>query len=294
MRYIHFIVNPISGKGNQAITEAFIRECFSRDKYEVQVDFTAHKKHAIELTKRAMANNPDCIVARGGEGTINEVASQLVNTTIKLGIIPLGLRNGLASNLHIPQDIMRAIEIIKEGSLRPIDVGTMNGYYFFSNTGTGFDAVIIKQYEHSGKRTLLSYIRASLKASQIFQPKKAIIAFPTQTIEVIPFMLFVSNSNEMGYNLSLTPKALLDDGLLDVVIIPKISFVEKIFLGWHVLRNKTEKFKKASRCQVHSLTVEYPEKIFTDSQIDGEYCYLRTNKVTISVISQGIHVLVPR
>jgi len=293
MRYIHFIVNPISGKGNHVITAAFLREHFSRDKFKIEVDLTAHQKHAIELTKKAMAYSPDCIVACGGDGTINEVASQLVNTEIKLGIIPLGSGNGLASNLNIPRDIMKAIEVIKENILKPIDVGTINGHYFFSNTGTGIDALIIKQYENSGKRTLISYIKASLKASRTFQPKKATIILPTQKIEVIPFMLFISNSNEMGYNMSLTPNALLDDGLLDVVIILKISLLEKLLLGWYVLRNKTERFRKASRCQVKALTVEYPEKIFTDSQIDGEYCYLRTNKIDISVISKGIYVHVP-
>lgn len=294
MKYIHFIVNPVSGKGKHAITPNFIRKHFNRDTFKVEIDYTNHKGHAIALTKKAIAGNPDCIVACGGDGTINEVASQIVNTSITLGIIPVGSGNGLASHLHIPQDMDKAIAIIRDGHTAGIDVGQINGQYFFSNTGTGIDALIIKQYEKSGKRTLLSYIWASLSASRKFQPKRAIISIENEAFEETPFMLFISNSNEMGYKMSLTPAASLADGLLDVVIIPQISFFEKLKLGWYVLNNKVYKFKKARRCLVQNLAIEYPEKIFTDCQIDGEYHFLKTNKMDISVIRSAVQVVVGR
>jgi len=112
MVYIHFIVNPISGNGNHNIGKTELEKYFSKEKFKIEVDYSNHKKHAITLTKKAIENNPNCIVACGGDGTINEVASCLINTKIKLGIIPVGSGNGLASNLNIPKEIKKATEII--------------------------------------------------------------------------------------------------------------------------------------------------------------------------------------
>jgi len=292
MRYIHFIVNPISGKGTHRLSKDYLQSFFSPDLYRIEVDYTEYRGHAIALSRTAAILNADTIVACGGDGTIHEVASALVGTDRTLGIVPVGSGNGLAANLNIPRNIESAIKIIAAGHSIPIDVGKMNEHYFFSNTGTGIDAMVIKHYEKSGKRTLLSYVKASLSASLKFKHKRAIVSFGNDIIEVNPFLLFISNSNEMGYNMSLTPEAQLNDGLLDVIIIPEISFFEKIVLGWYVLRSRTEKFKKAQRCITDKLLIEYPEKIFTDAQIDGEYYYLRTNEIDVTVLKNGLQVIV--
>ena len=72
-----------------------------------------------------------------------------------------------------------------------------------------------------------------------------------------------------------------------------ISFFEKLKLGWYVLTRRIQEFKKGRHCLVHNLVVEYPEKIFTDCQIDGEYHFLKTNKMGITVIQNGLQVIVP-
>ncbi|MGK4567793.1 diacylglycerol/lipid kinase family protein [Flavobacterium sp. 3HN19-14] len=152
MIYIHFIINPISGKGNHVLDEATLRPYFPESQYKIVTYHTKYKKHATELTNSIIGYNPDCIVACGGDGTINEVASCLVNADIPLGIIPVGSGNGLASNLNIPRNLEKAIDIIKNGITSKIDVGTVNGQCFFSNMGVGIDAMIIKKYE-LGRKT---------------------------------------------------------------------------------------------------------------------------------------------
>ncbi|AWH83930.1 lipid kinase [Flavobacterium album] len=291
MTYIHFIVNPISGKGTHGLTESYIKSFFPEDKFRIEVYPTQHKGHAIELAKAAVILNADYVVACGGDGTINEVASCLINTNAKLGIIPVGSGNGLASNLQIPRDYKTAMEIIRDGKTSTIDSGTINGQYFFSNTGLGIDAAIIRNYEHSGKRTLLSYIKASLRASFSYKPAITSVSYNNGTFKVKPFLLFISNSNEMGYNMSLTPKASLSDGWLDLVIVPELSFFGKLLLGYYVLRNKVEKFKKAKHALVRDVNIQMPENIFTDVQIDGEYRQLKTNTFTIGVLENALKVL---
>lgn len=291
MIYIHFIVNPISGNGKHNITSTFLKNTFSSSEFKIEIDYTKHKKHAIELTKAAVANTPDYIVACGGDGTINEVASCLIGTSIKLGIIPVGSGNGLASNLNIPRNFEKAVEIIRKGAVSTIDVGKINDHYFFSNTGIGIDALIIKKYEQSGNRTLIAYVKASLASSLEFKTRNTLLSFNDKKINAKPFLLFISNSNEMGYNMSLTPKASLNDGWLDLIIVPKLSFIKKMALGYHVLRNSVEKFKKAEHALVQNLDIEVPDVTQLDAQIDGESHVLNTNKINVSIIKNGLTVI---
>lgn len=292
MIYIHFIINPISGNGKHNLTASMLRNFFPKDEFSIAVDYTKYKQHAIALTKYAAIQKPDVIVACGGDGTINEVASCLVGTSIKLGIVPVGSGNGLASNLSIPKNIEKALKIIRKGHSNPIDVGQINDKYFFSNMGIGVDAMIIKKYEQSGKRTLSAYVKAALASSFNFKSTNTKMVFNDKILNVNPFMLFVSNSNEMGYNMTLTPKASLSDGWLDLVVVPEITTIDKLKLGYAVLRNKIEHFKKAQYDLIQNLTIEMPDKIFIDAQIDGEHCNLKTNIIEVSIIQKGLNVLV--
>lgn len=292
MIYIHFIVNPISGNGKHKIGKTKLEKHFPKGVYRIEVEYSNYKKHATILTQNAITNNPDCIVACGGDGTINEVAFCLINTKIKLGIIPVGSGNGLASNLNIPKSLEDAIEIIRKGSTQFIDVGKINNHYFFSNVGIGIDALIIKKYESYNKRTLIAYVRASIASSIQFKSMQTILSFNNQIINTNSFMLFISNSNEMGYGISLTPKASLNDGLLDLVIVSKLNFFDKLILGMSVISNKIEKFKKAQHTLIEKISVEMPDKIFLDAQIDGEFHNLKTNKIDVSIIENGLEILV--
>ena len=291
MVYIHFIVNPISGSGKHNIGKTELEKYFPKDIYKIEVEYSNYKTHAITLTQNAIVNNPDCIVACGGDGTINEVASCLINTKIKLGIIPVGSGNGLASNLSIPKALEKATEIILKGKTQFIDVGKVNGHYFFSNVGVGIDALIIKKYESYSKRTLFSYVRASIASSIQFNPMETILSFNNHIVNTNAFMIFISNSNQMGYGMSLTPKASLNDGLLDLVVISKLNLFDKLILGMRVISNKIEKFEKARHTLIEKINIEMPKKIFVDTQIDGEFHNLRTNKIEVTIIKSGLEVL---
>lgn len=291
MAYIHFIVNPISGKGNHNITGTLLGIYFPSSKYKIKVDYTEYKGHAILLAKTAVANRPDCIVACGGDGTINEVAAAMVNIQIPLGIVPVGSGNGLASNLKIPKDIARAIKIIKNCRESFIDVGKVNNHYFFSNMGIGVDAIIIKKYEENNRRSLYGYMMAALSASLNYEPLDTVISVNGRTVEMKPLLLFVSNSNEMGYNMSLTPDAELNDGFLDLIIVPELNFWEKMHLGYSILKNCSSKFNKVSHELIRHIDIELPDKIFLDIQTDGEYHNFRTNKIQVEVIKKGLRVI---
>jgi len=172
-----------------------------------------------------------------------------------------------------------------------MDVGRVNDSYFFSNMGIGIDAQIIKRYERLGYRKLSAYLRAAVSASVNYKPMQTMFKSPTQLKAVNPYLLFVSNSNEMGYAMSLTPDASLFDGMLDVVLIEKLPFWRQLILGYRILRNQVKKFSNAEHSQVKWLEISLPEAKVIDAQIDGEFRRFQTNVLEISVLEKALNVV---
>ena len=166
MKIVHFIVNPIAGKGNHVITEQYLSKYFGKENFRLVVKYSEYKGHAKVLTKQSVKEKAEIIVACGGDGTINEVGSCLVHTDVALGIIPIGSGNGLARNLKIPKSMDKALNFIKYQKAIAIDVGQMNERYFFSNIGFGFTANIISNFESSRNRRLFTYLKATIQSIQ--------------------------------------------------------------------------------------------------------------------------------
>ena len=291
MKHIHFIVNPISGNGKHELTLDYIKGFFDEEHYAVSLAYSERKKHAVSLTKEAIIAGKDIIVACGGDGTIHEVASALVGTAISFGIVPVGSGNGLASNLSISKTISGALKQLSQGREILMDVGSVNGKYFFSNMGFGIDATIINNYEKSGERKLGSYIRAALNSSQEYVAKRMLIRYDGKEIAVNPLLLFVSNSNEMGYTMSLTPRASLTDGKLDCLVVPRISLLKQLTFGLYVLLKKVEKFRKIIYVQTSHLEVEILESEKNGLQMDGEYFEVEESVFKIEVLPQALRVI---
>lgn len=288
---IHFIVNPISGKGKHKITEELVTTYFPSNEYKLSMHYTQRKMHAIDLTQQALNDGAHIIVACGGDGTIHEVATQVVGKDVLFGIVPVGSGNGLASNLLIPKDIEQALKVVKRRHTMAMDVGSLNGIYFFSNMGFGIDATIIDKYEKSGKRKLGSYIKAALNSAQEYKAKRMKITYNGITKEANPLLLFISNSNEMGYKMSLTPNASLTDGLLDYIMVPKIGILKQLTFGLYVILKKTEKFRKTDCVQSPKIEVEILDHQRNGVQMDGEYYEYDTNHFVIEIVKGSLKVI---
>jgi len=289
---IHFIVNPISGKGHAPLTHEELQTYFIKGVHDLTIKISEYKAHAKELTQESILQKADIIVACGGDGTINEVATCLIGKNIALGIVPMGSGNGLASNLKIPKNRRKALEIIRNRQKEYIDVGQINNRYFFSNTGVGFDASLIKHYESSEKRTLLGYIRACvLTFRDIKKNKPLTIRINEESPMVNPFIVLISNSNEMGYKLSLTPKASLQDGLLDILIIKKIGRLKMLWLSFLVIIRKVHWLKESTSFQTKKIQLQHEAADFFDTQVDGEHYRATKNQLTISVLEKSLCVI---
>lgn len=294
MTNIHFIINPIAGKGIRYLSMDLLKSIFNVEEFAIVIKYSKYKKHATELTQNSIAEGAHIIVACGGDGTINEVASCLTNSTIKLGIVPLGSGNGLASNLNIPRKILSSLEIIKKQEVVKIDVGRINQKFFFSNTGVGFDATVIKNYESNNKRTLIGYIMACFTSlKEIKHTKNLEIFINDSKFEIDPFLVFISNSNELGYKFSLTPKASLQDGLLDVLIISKINRFKMIWFGFLVLIKKPLLLSEAQYYQTKQLKVHNKKQDYFETQSDGEFLKIKNETLTIHIDTKALNVISP-
>ena len=292
---IHFIVNPISGKGKNKLDYQVISSVLNNNDFHVVIKTTKYANNAAALTKTSILEGANAIIACGGDGTVNEVASQLVDSPILLGIIRLGSGNGLASHLGISHSINEALEVIKQYNNTKIDVGTVNEHFFFSNMSLGIGARIINHYTGFKKRQIVSYLRASFKALLYKSPSQIVdLEIDNFKKTLDPLVLFVSNSNEMGYNLSFTPKASLKDGKLDVVFTEQLSFVEKILFASQLIFNKHKRYNKANYFLTDNIKVTNKKQKEFLTQLDGESIIIKSKELNISIKKGALNVLVPK
>ncbi len=287
---IDFIVNPNSGKGKHRITQSDIQNWLG-DQYNLTVHYTTHQYHAKQLVKDAIATNPDIIVACGGDGTINEVASAMIGHSIPLGIIPCGSGNGLATNLGLPKDPQKAIEIIKRFKIQLIDAGQVGEEYFFSNLGFGIDAEVIKRYEQKQKRTISGYVDASLKSVLHYKAKKFNVKVDGEVFDKAFYYLFCSNSNMAGYGISFTPTASLSDGILDLLMVEDLSMLEQVYFSMLVLTKQIERLEKATYKQVKAFSLCTQETEIT-YQLDGEFKTIQASTLHVNVVEGALKVIV--
>ena len=291
---IHFIVNPIAGKGKNDLSLQQLATYFPKVAYNITLKKTEFALHATALTKASIGEGAQIIVACGGDGTINEVASCLINTTVILGIIPMGSGNGLASNLKIPRNINKALGFIGLQKTLAIDVGSINGVPFFSNTGIGFDAHVISDYGENTTRQLFSYLQSTLRTLRSFNYKQVVrITLNERKEEISPFLLFISNSNEMGYKMSLTPQASLQDGLLDLIIVPRLSKLRLFFFALLFLFKKHLWMKEVRYEQITELEIASLSDMALKIQKDGEAYFTDEKAVNISIRPKALLVCAP-
>jgi diacylglycerol kinase (ATP) len=152
-----FIVNLRSGAARRALpfVEAFAR------RHDAAIHRTQHARHACTLAGQAVADGCTTIVAVGGDGTMNEVASALLDTSATLGLVPCGSGDGLGRHLHIHGSPARALAILETGHVRTIDSGAVNGHTFFCAAGIGFEAEIAHRFNRLQRRGFLRYLTTS-------------------------------------------------------------------------------------------------------------------------------------
>ncbi len=218
-RKILFVINPISGGRAKYNFPEKIDKYLDKTKFEYECVFTENHGHGSVLAAEAIKNGADILVAVGGDGTINEVASEVDGTDKLMGIIPFGSGNGLARSLGIPVGDVQAIRRINNFHVSKIDTGTFNGKKFFNMAGVGFDAQISSRFAENIKRGLINYIKIVFSEVSNYDCQDYHLTIDGKEYEFKAFMISIANSSQYGNNAHISPFASLEDGLLDICIV---------------------------------------------------------------------------
>ena len=291
MKKILFIVNPKAGITikSKAIIDLMAGNLLNSD-IEPKVVFTEYGGHAIELAQKGIEDKYDVIVAGGGDGTINEVASVLKNTDAVLGLLPLGSGNGLARFLKIPLGTISAIRTLNNFAVRTIDTVTLNDRFFTSIAGIGLDAEVAHSFKSNRFRGLLEYSRITLTALTELKAHDHVLILDGNEMEQKAIMISFANSNQFGFNMRIAPEALIDDGLLDICVIKKGNIANLINVGYNALAG----IKDESGVIEYYKASEVIVKNNTDLKvnIDGEAALFETD-LHFKIFPSSLKVAVP-
>jgi diacylglycerol kinase (ATP) len=283
-----FIINPISGGKKKDGVPDLIEKHLDRPTLSPVIVFSDSVSHARQIAKDAV-NKFEIVVAVGGDGTVNEVASAIVGTNTHLGIIPFGSGNGLARFLQIPMDTEKAIKTLINGRVEAIDSAELNGHPFFNMAGMGFDAHISEVFSHNKKRGFISYIKSSFEEINKYKPQIYHFEIDGKVYEREAFMLSFANSSQYGNNAHISPGASVQDGLLDVCVIKQFPIWRLVEMGLRMITKTTDKVKFLEIIRGKHIVIkrEGPGPI----HLDGEP-RLESAAITIDVIPASLKVIV--
>ncbi|MDX1627571.1 MAG: YegS/Rv2252/BmrU family lipid kinase [Fulvivirga sp.] len=243
---ILFIINPASGTRNKEQIPSLINRHLS-DQIDFEIAYTSKPGEATKISNENKTAF-DIIVAVGGDGTINEVARPLIDSTTALGIIPMGSGNGLARHLGIPLKAKNAIKLLNSPEINKIDTIKMEEEVSLNIAGVGFDAHIARLFAKSKKRGFLSYARLVFSEIRKYKVKGYHLEIDGKIQEEkAPFLISIANSTQYGNNAKIAPAAMITDGLMDVCILQKIPWWYYPVFAFHLF-NGTIYRSKYYRC----------------------------------------------
>lgn len=291
---IWLIINPISGTRHGEDIGLLARNTLDTSRFDLTLRYTERKGHGAEIAREAVAAGVDIVAAVGGDGTINEVASQLVGSRTALAIIPHGSGNGLAYHLQIPINVKKALAVINDLRIEKMDVGYVNGKPFFSIAGIGFDAKVAYDFEADPRRGFFTYFKHILHNYFQYKSCDYHIEYDGQQMDTQAFFITFANSSQWGYNVRIAPMASMHDGLLDVCMVKRPKLLLKM-LNVDLPKLLSSRFDKSSivqylACQRISIEPAVPHPIYL--HIDGDTAG-QVEKVEIEMKREVLNAIVP-
>ncbi len=297
MRYV-FVVNPVAGKGEgEKLIRSMVDYYFSIHDGDVQIYVTERHNHAKEIAQmEAQKGEPVRIFACGGDGTLNEVADGVYSyENVEISAIPCGTGNDFLKMFHHNINVFTNIEALINGSSKTIDLIRCNNQYSINIASMGMDAEIAANMARFKKLPVLGGKTAYTTALFYCLFKKTknkfqIIFEDGKKIEGNFLFALAANGKWYGGGYKGAPDAILDDGLLDLVLIKSVSIIKLLTLintykrGEHHKLKKIGIFLKAKRMEVIS---EHPAALNRDGEIT------MVNRAVFEIVPSAIRFICP-
>lgn len=296
---ISVIINPGSGPAHRreapealvAWAEAWLR----RRAVDGTVRLIAGPGDGTRLGREALDRGADLVIAWGGDGTVNAVASALVGGSAALGIVPAGSGNGLASELGIPRRRDEAFAAALDGRDRTIDAGELNGHFFFNVAGIGFDAHVAHVFAHAAghSRGFLSYVVTTVRELFRYEPSRFVLSADEGRVvrDGKALLVSIANTRQWGNGAQIAPQAEPDDGRLDFVLLDARSPFYLLTQLWRLYTKSIGRVTGTIMRPIRdiSMTADPPAPVHLDGEPMGHI-----GDIHVRVIPGAIRVRVPR
>jgi diacylglycerol kinase (ATP) len=298
IRKILFFINPVSGtRSKVSLEKKIVKKCQEKNiGYEFL--FTAEDGHYPLLREKIGRDDITDIIICGGDGSINPVIASVLNLKVNIGIIPLGSGNGLALTAKIPRSVDKALEIIFKGKASCIDAFLINGRLGCMLCGIGLDAQVAYDFSLQKKRGLSTYIRQSFKNFLSASPYPFELKIKKTKFQVDAFFICIANSNQFGNNFTIAPEASLSDGLLDIIVVKKMSkprivwSVIKQMKAGKILGHEEDKFHTKNILYFQTDAIKITNTNLAPLHIDGDH--VQTHKeFDIEILPAAFRLIQP-
>ncbi|HAN17046.1 MAG: hypothetical protein A2X13_05160 [Bacteroidetes bacterium GWC2_33_15] len=284
-----FVVNPVSGKKNKGSLSGLIEKKLNARQIDFEIIETRFPGDATSRVRDYYTKGFKIFIAVGGDGTVNEVASAIVDTDAVLGIIPVGSGNGLARHLKIPMNPRKALNLIFKRNILKMDYGKINDRLFFCTTGVGFDAHVGHVFSKTEGRGFANYIKASFSEFVKYEPQRYEIATKEKTLFRDAFLITCANASQYGNNAHIAPKADVNDGKMEVAIMRAFPIINAPVMGARLFLKNIDKSQYLETFSCEELTIrrKQPDVIHFDGE-PGEM----GEELRIKIIPKGLNVFV--
>jgi diacylglycerol kinase family enzyme len=251
----------INASARQAGEEQARRVAELFDSYGVKAEIVLARTGAEITTaaRRAVRGKSNVVVAGGGDGTINAVASELIGTDKALGVLPLGTLNHFAKDLNIPQDLEASAKTVLEGKIVQVDVGEVNGRYFLNNSSLGIYPRLVaarERQQKQGRGKWLAFLTAAV--GMIHRYPVLFVRLTTGTTELVrrTSIVFVGNNEYELEGLGMGARRCLDKGQLHVYVMHDTGIWGLARLFFSAIFRKLDQVKEFDAWCTRELWVE--------------------------------------
>lgn len=283
---VKLVVNPAAGNGAAARKWPKIHKQLNASLDKFSIEFTKGAQDATRITKEALLDGYQTVVAAGGDGTTNEVVNgffendQLINPQASLGFISLGTGEDWPRTLG-SRDIMEAVRTLREDRTQACDVGLVRcrdikgnpvTRYFINVADAGFGAAVAARVNRSTKLfgSLISYLSGLLRTLAKYKNHPVIIKIDDfYEKEIALFSVAVANGQFFGGGMWIAPQAKFDDGLFEVVVIEELSRIEVLANIKKIYDGTLSKHPKVHCFQAKTVRLESDSEVLIET--DGEH-----------------------
>ncbi len=247
-RDIALLTNPTAGKGRGAKARAAVLEKLRSGGLTVRDLSGRDADEALDLARAALADGAEALVVLGGDGMVHLGVQAVADTPTPLGIIPVGTGNDVARYFDLPRkDPVTAADAVIRGTTRKVDLAKSGSKYFATVLCAGFDALVNERANTmTWPKGQMRYNLATLSELRVFRPLHYTLDLDGTQVSVEAMMVSVGNGPSFGGGLRIAEGALLDDGMLDVIVIKPMSrgslvrTYPKLFKGTHTTHPQYE------------------------------------------------------